>query len=240
MTVKLSSLYESLRALVPPPTFDPLQEVCDLIAGSDCLIGADDAGFTLQSGNTAHRVDLPGGLTEAHYRRFAPSLFDEDKAILALGVIRRTIQPKAWLDWENTKTLARDLHRTTGDDDYEGMLRSIDSLGFAAVVSDLKAKIAKTPKTPQCRARLVVVEKPVWDGNGGVLSFGNKMWKFRKQDGPVAHLLDRLERENWPRSVKLNYLDPDQVREAARVLRKTRPTINWSAESDGVLAWWLS
>ncbi len=232
-----TTLYEELQSLLPPSVFDSLQEAFGLIDRSDCLLEADDLGFTLQDGHTTHRVHLPGGLTEAHYHRIEHRLFDEDKATLALAVIRRAIQPKTWLDWENTKTLARDPHHKSGDDDYQGMLRSIDSLGFAAVIADLKAKIANTPKTPPFRARLVVVEKPVWDGK--ILSFGNKMWKFRKQDGPVAHLLDTFEKKGWPHSIVPNDLDPDQVREAAPVLRKTRPTIEWSASNDGQISWWL-
>jgi hypothetical protein len=239
MDPQLSNLYEALQALMPPTSFDPHQEVVELIANADCLIGADDRGFTLQAGDSTHRVDLPGGLTEAHYHRLGPSLVDDDKANLALGVIRRAIQPRTWLDWENTKTLARDLHRMAGDDDYQGMLRAIDAGGFAAVILDLNEKIAKLPEPARRRARLVWIEKPAWDGNSGVLSFGNKMWKFKLQDGPVVHLLDQLEKEGWPRSVSLTYLDPDQVREAARGLRKTRPTIDWTASIDGFLSWRL-
>ena len=239
MNSQLSDLHEQLQALMPPTALDPLQEVIDLIANADCLIRADDSGFILQAGDSTHGVDLPGGLTEAHYHRLAPSLLDDDKVVLALAVIRRAIQPKTWLDWENTKTLARDLNRMVGDEDYQGMLRAIDAGGFAAVISDLKDKIAKLPAPLRCRARLVVIEKPAWDGNGGVLCFGNKMWKFRLHDGPVVHLLDQLEKEGWPRSVRLSYLDSDRVREAARVLRKTRPTINWTASADGYLSWRL-
>jgi hypothetical protein len=239
MGLQLSNLYEELMASLPLPVFDPLQEVKDVIADSDSLTKADERGFTLQAGNSTHRVELPGGLTEAHYHRLAPSLFNDDGVVLALAVLKKAIQPKTWLDWENAKTLARDLHRMAGDDDYQGMLRAIDAGGFAAVISELKEKIAKLPERSQCRARLVVVEKPAWDGDSGVLSFGDKTWKFRLQDGPVVHLLDRLEEADWPRSVKLAYLDPDQVREAARVLRKTRPTINWTASADGFLSWRL-
>jgi hypothetical protein len=239
MGLQLSNLYEELMASLPLPVFDPLQEVKDLIADSDSLIEADDRGCNLQAGNSTYRVDLPGGLTEAHYHRLASSLFDDDKVVLALAVIKKAIQPKTWLAWENTKTLARDLRRMAADDDYQGMLRAIDSVGFAGVVSELNAKIAKTPQTPRCKARLVWIEKPAWDGNSGVLSFGNKMWKFKLQDGPVVHLLGQLEKEGWPQSVRLAYLDPDQVREAARGLRKTRPTINWTASADGFLSWRL-
>jgi hypothetical protein len=239
MTVELSSLYEAFQALVPLPAFDPLEEVSALIAGADCLAGADDNGFTLQDGDSTRKVDLPGGLTQAHYHRLAPSLLDDDdKAILALAVIRRAIQPKTWLDWENIKTLARSLHRMAGDDNYEGMLLSIGSLGFAAVISDLKAKIAETPQGLRCRARLVVVEKPEWDGR--CLRFGEKRWRFRRDNGPVNQLLDELENTKWRYPVRLPHLDPEQVREAGKLLRKkTRPVINWHAGNDGEFSWTL-
>lgn len=240
MNPQLSTLYEALQELMPPTSFDPLQEVVDLIANTDCLIDADARGFTLQAGESTHRVDLPGGLTEAHYHRLAPSLVHDDKAILALAVIKRAIQPKTWLEWENAKTLARDLHRTAGDDDYQGMLRAIDSVGFAAVIADMQERIAKVPKSLRCRARLVFVEQPAWD-DGGVLSFGNKMWKFRKQlGGPVVHLLAAFEQKGWPHSLIPTDLDAAQVVEAARVLReKTAPIIKWSASNDGYISWWL-
>src|SRR5271154_2818222 len=117
MNTQVSHLYETLQTMLPPTKLDPLQEVVDLIAKTDCLIKADDRGFTLQTGDSTHRVDLHGGLTEAHYHRLAASLFDDDKAVLALAVIRGAMQPTTWLDWENTKTLARDLNRKPGDDD---------------------------------------------------------------------------------------------------------------------------
>lgn len=239
MDPQLSNLYETLEALLPPTTFDPLQEVVDLIAKADSLIDADDNSFRLQAGDSTRRIDLPGGLTEAHYHRLAPSLLDDDKVVLALAVIRRAIHQKSWLDWENTKTLARDLNRMAGDDDYQGMLRAIDAVGFAAVISDLKEQIVKMPERPRCRAKLVVVEKPAWDGS--ILSFANKTWKFRKQrGGPVRNLLNAFEQKGWPFSLIPNDLTPDQVVEAARELReKTRHTIKWSASNDGQISWLL-
>lgn len=238
MNPQLSHMYEKLQALMPPTAFDPLQEVVDLIGNADSVIDADDRGFTLQAGDSTHRVDLPGGLTEAHYKRLAPSLVDEDKAILALAVLRTTIQPKTWLDWENTKTLARDLNRMAGDDDYQGMLRSINAVGFAAVISDLKAKIAMTPQPPRFRVRLVFIEKPAWDGR--CLRYGEKHWRFRRDNGPVNQLLDELENTKWRYPVRLPNLEPEQVREAGKWLRKkTRPIINWHAGSDGEFSWTL-
>ena len=82
--------------------------------------------------------------------------------------------------------------------------------------------------------------KPVWDGRGGLLTFGGKAWKFRVQSGPVGKLLGELQRLGWPTSVVLNFLGPEQVREAAMVLRKTRPDIQWSASTDGYLSWRVS
>lgn len=91
----------------------------------------------------------------------------------------------------------------------------------------------------QAMARPKRATKPTWDSNSGVLSLGDKSWKFRVQVGPTADLLDELHRQHWPRSVKVNGLWPEQVREAARKLRKTRPAIEWTATSDCYLSWRL-
>jgi hypothetical protein len=82
-----------------------------------------------------------------------------------------------------------------------------------------------------------ITATPRWTGN--LLIWRANQWRFRNQkNGPVRMLLDALEKAKWPRFIKLNHLDPDQVHEAARYLRRrTRPHIIWHASNDGILSW---
>lgn len=91
----------------------------------------------------------------------------------------------------------------------------------------------------QAMARPERAKKPTWDSNSGVLSLGDKSWKFRVQVGPATDLLDELHRQKWPRSVKVNGLRYEQVRDAATKLKRTRPIIEWSASNDCFLSWRL-
>ena len=225
MNPQQSNLYETLQASVPPTAFDPIQEVVDLIANADSVIEADDRGFTLQAGDSTHRVELPGGMTKAHYHRLAPSVVDDDKAILALAVIRKAIQPKTWLDWENTKTLARDLNRMVGDEDYQGMLRAIDAVGFAAVDLGPEGQDRKDATDATIQGKVGRDRKAGVGWTAASCPSGTRCGSFANNDGGPSYISSTaFEQKGWPHSLIPNDLDPDQVVEAARVLReKTRP-----------------
>jgi hypothetical protein len=81
-----------------------------------------------------------------------------------------------------------------------------------------------------------LVATPRWTGT--LLIWGAKQWRFRNQPGPVRDLLDALEKAKWPYHIKLNHLNPDQVRDAAKYLRrKTGSHLGWHAANDGTFSW---
>jgi hypothetical protein len=81
-----------------------------------------------------------------------------------------------------------------------------------------------------------ITATPRWTGK--LLVWGSREWRFRNQSGPLRDLLDAFEKAKWPREVKLNHLDCDQVREVGKQLRKkTLPYLNWYAAKDGTLSW---
>lgn len=235
----LVQLAADLNSMLLATTYDPYREVCELLARRDALVSADERGVVIQEADATHRIDLPVGLTEKHYWKFAPLLDEDEQGLLALGVLKAILRPMTWYDWEIAKTVI-EKNRMADDSDDGWLTEKVSALGFGQVATELAHQIADYKKmTPKCRIKLMAVEKPVWDGRGGVLSFGDKTWRFKLCNGPVVHLLDELERQKWPRSVHLKYLNSDQVREAAKGLRKTRPVLGWRSSDDGYLSWFV-
>jgi hypothetical protein len=75
---------------------------------------------------------------------------------------------------------------------------------------------------------------PHW--NGRHLFWKNKKWLFRRQrNGVVRLILTFLENNQWKGGV-VTSLDPDQVDNAAKYLRKrTAPFIRWQTSNDGFI-----
>ena len=221
---------------LPITLHDPMKDIRDALRDGD-LVDADKNHLWIEGETGSRRLDIHGGVLEEHYLSLDQLLVDEENAVLALGVLENAMQPLPWSEWEVARTLLRKKHSKDTDTDGTWLPALVESNGFIALTNDLKQDLAAYRRTVQpVRLKVVVVEKPHWDGR--VLSFGNKMWTFRRDNGPVNQLLDELDNIKWVHPVKLPNLKRGQVTEAARVLReKTKGYIKWHAGKNRELAW---
>jgi hypothetical protein len=215
----------------------PWHEYADLIRASFGVESANQKGLVVRLADGTRRIEFEGGLTEDHYTYFAPFLDEWDKVLLAKAVLRNRLHPIQEVDWDIAWWA---LRQGRGCDEEEWLEQLVAERGFGAIADEMKAAVLDYRKTtPRPRLVVEVFEKPRWDSSAGMLFWGQHHWKFRNQQGPVRILLDALEQRQWPRSVQLTSLDPDQVREAARYLRdRTMPYLDWHASSsDGTFSW---
>lgn len=195
--------------------------------------GIEDASpfdLTINCGDHRVVVGFPDGITEDHYTHFG-SIDQDSRPILALAVLRRLVNTS--VDWEHI------LIQEYGPDVDEFLPAMVEKAGFAAVAAFIKRKVvAYRRKNSPHRMYLSVVRSPRW--YAPILYLGDMRWHFKEQNGPTQRLLDALEANDWRPWVQLPDLDPDQVRDAAKYLRrKTGTHLEWHAEADGRLQWML-
>jgi hypothetical protein len=117
----------------------------------------------------------------------------------------------------------------------------IEAMGFEAVAQEMEQAAAEYRRNePRAPRRPVPGRVPSLDRHAGLLILEDHTWPIQKREGPTQELLNALHDCGFQLSVRLPWLTPDQVREAAKVLRKkTMPIINWHASVDGTLSWSL-
>lgn len=201
----------------------------NLIAENGGVVDADAGGFAVHCGDGIRKVELSGGLTDEDYDYYAPLLAVVGKATLAIGVLKNTLRSASWIDFEIGWRHLSDKHPNRPEEDWLPGL--VEQQGFDAIAAEMAQAIKSFHRTNP-RAFMAT---PRWTGK--LLVWRANQWRFRNQNGPVRDLLAALEKGKWPPSVKLNHLNPDQVHEAAKVLRKTKPLITWHASNDGTLSW---
>jgi hypothetical protein len=188
-----------------------------------------------QDGCTTFEFDE--GLTQELYNFLAPLLStDSEKAELALGVIAKKLPALSCVDWLELKSILYN-----GGEDFEERLpKQICLEGFDALAKEIEESWTEHRLThPATNIQVIGLVHPTWDSSSGTLSFGNNRWEFRViPGGPLKALLDEFEKCNWPPSVTLGRLDPEQVRDVAKELRKkTKGYIKWKASSDSTMGW---
>src|ERR1019366_4408379 len=92
---RTDSLLEQLRKRIPvlkPP--HPWQKMADLIRKYDGIIDVTESGFSILQDDGSRLFEPPGGITEEHYRFFAPYLVGNDleKAWLAEVVLEKMVK----------------------------------------------------------------------------------------------------------------------------------------------------
>jgi hypothetical protein len=201
-----------------------------LIVESGGIVDANASGFTTNCGDGIRKIELAGGLQATDYIYYAPLLDDVGKATLALGVLKNRFRASPWIDFEiGWRHL---MHKQGNRSEQDWLPALVEVHGFDAIASEMRQAITNFHQSNP-RAFL---QMPRW--NGVLLVWRNNQWRFRNQAGPLRESLDALEKARWPRSVKVGRLDPDQIREVAKQLRrKTWPHICWHASNDGTLSW---
>jgi hypothetical protein len=241
-----TEMLKQLELLVSPTPDDPWKEYIELIRDG----GIEDAapwGFAVRGETGRTEVTLDGGLKPQHYQRLAPLVTDDEKSILAAGVLQNMLQPIHGSDWQTAMHM---LCEAYGDDESLWLPAMVESHGFSAIADELRERLTQYRRFHRpSRRKLDWVEHPVWHGPKiRVLEYGQHKFTFRSDADVQMKLLAELERNGWKPincSDQRNqeqpgrfYLDPDQVRDAAKALRrKTLPYINWHAGADGELSW---
>lgn len=189
---------------------------------------ANASSFTIPCGSHRLVVEVPDGLSPTHYE-FLGRVSVEAKPILAVGVLRNLVRTS--VDWEHV------LIQLYGLNIVEHLPSLVEKVGFPAVAEFVRAKVSEyRRKNPPPRMYLSVVRSPRW--YAPMLCLGDMRWHFKEQNGPTQRLLAALEANDWRPWVQLPDLDPDQVRDAAKYLRrKTGTHLEWHAEADGRLQW---
>lgn len=185
---------------------------------------------------------FPGGLTPEHYEHFSRIISDHEKAVVAMGVLESEIAPKSWQEWDSVQNL---LFETFGFDDSEWLLSLIENNGFEPIAAVLKQHLVEYRQNYQpSRIKMVVFETPCWNMKRRVLTYGGNSWRFRDDAEVILTLLNELDKNQW-QPICLSdphdqgkpgktYIDPIQVRDAAKALRRrTKPQFNWHAGDDG-------
>jgi len=214
----------------------PWKEYADLIRDHG-IVGASSTGFTVQLPDGGREIEFDGGLSGEHFSYFAPLLDAWDKTILAQGVLRNKVGRQSFFDWEMIWELLRVKYGALED---EWLTQRVAVDGFDSIAHEMIEVLREHKKNhPSSGLTTRKVYKPRFDPNSGVLYLGERQFRFRKQPGqPVWELLCQLEKQNFPTSVMHKTLDPDQVREARKVLKaRTKPFVEWHAHNDGTLSW---
>jgi hypothetical protein len=191
------------------------------------------SGFTVPLEIGLQEIELDHGWTEEHYARFAPLLDPWERSRAAKFVLVKQLRRAGCQEVDTAWWL---LCEKLGHDEEDWLPSLVENNGFAAVAAAMSQEVAEYRKlNPRRESKWVLMDRPHFDGMH--LWWGDKKWTFRSQRGPVRLLLEALERNQW-RPVHLSTLNPDQVHEAARFLRKkTMPHLNWHASNNGLFSW---
>lgn len=241
-----SDLLGNLIAIASPKPFDPWEDHKKVISEGG-IADADANGFSVEGPLGCTRITFPGGLTEDHYNIFSPPLDDDEKLILAKGVLENNIQSIFGQDWKGAIYL---LHHKYNIDLYKAVpeinqAKWVNNL--ANIVNEIKREFNEYRlANPHPRVQWIKVETPIWEPP--YLFFAGEKWFFRKDADVIFALLNDLERNKWKHAFLSNksdqgksdkiYLDLNQVHDAARDLRKkTKGYLTWKAAADGYLYW---
>jgi hypothetical protein len=224
--------------------------MADLICDCDGITEATASGFRVQLPDGRQEFHVEGGWTDEHYTFLRPFLSKLSEPRLNMAMIAQAVLASHLRrgGCQEPETASWLLCKKYGFDEEKWLPQYVESRGFPAVIKEMGEALAAYRKThPRRPLSVARMDHPHFDGR--ILSWGKRRWGFRRQPGPVRTLLTALEANGWesvtvappgqtllaPNQVRL---DPDDVRDAAKYLRKkTMPDLNWHASNDGTLGW---
>ena len=228
----LASLIRSAPKIVPRHKW---QDLADAISESGGIMDASIWGFTVPLGDGYRKVEIEGGWTEEHYSFLRESLDQSEQAMAAKAVLDNAMRREGCQEPDTAFWL---LCKKNGDDEDQWLPQKVEAEGFSAIIDEMQDALrAYREITPRRPLKIAVMDHPTFDGK--TLRWGERTWRFRKQHGPIQKLLTALENSGWravnvakpdqvilaPNEVRL---DPDDVRDAAKYLRKkTMPYLTW-------------
>lgn len=106
------------------------------------LVDADERSLTILNGDRSVRVEVPGGVTEGHYRELSPLLDDDEKSLVAWAGLKRLVRPGNLHEWEVAKAKVREWCRNVTEDEGGRLPGSIERDGFAATAERVRRALA--------------------------------------------------------------------------------------------------
>jgi hypothetical protein len=129
------------------------------------LEDADERSLTILRGDRSVRVEVPGGVTEDHYRELSPSLDDDEKSLVAWAGLKRLVRPGDWHEWEVAKAKVREWCRNVTEDEGEWLPDLLERDGFAATAERVRRALAADRVTlPSVRVPPAVPGTPAGPG----------------------------------------------------------------------------
>lgn len=184
-------------------------------------------------------MDVPGGLTAALYGKLARQLGDEEKAVLAFGVLENELRVD-FTDFDRLRSL---LLPVFGPDDDEWLPPLVETVGFDVIADTCQAAIqADRASVPRPRIRVAVFSDPRWNRRTRTLTYGEHQWRFRDGSVMVFAVLDALEDSRWRPAQAIPYARKNgarnttymDVRYAVQYIKKrTGHVLKWTACNDG-------
>lgn len=185
---------------------------------------ADADGIAVVTSTGIERLDVPRGMTAQVYDVLAPICSDDEKGILAGGVLQYLLK----VDWNKWDRYKSSFYRSRKQSIEEWLSRAIEENGFHAVVALIKEDIAQLPALPP---RTPTLHK---NPKGHLLRYGLHEWTFTTHASTTVPILVALQTNKWKpvEYVPFNndILTEMQIKFAVNQLnRKTKKVISWHA-----------
>jgi hypothetical protein len=235
----VDSTPQDLKAIGPaPPPLHPWREYLGQVR-TGRIVWATAYSFVVHTGYGEVSVDAPGGLTAALYRELAPLLSDEEKAVLAFGVLENDLGLKA-ADFDTLRGFLWDVF---GPSEEDWLPPLIEAVGFDVIADKCRDAIrAERASIPPPRIRVAVFTSPRWCRRSRTLTYGQHRWRFRDRSVMVFAVLDALEDARWRPAMVIPYARKNgarnttymDVRYAVQYIKsRTGQVLKWTACNDG-------
>jgi len=236
----MNTLLKQLAAAASPR--HPWAVYSDIIRAADSIEHADASGFTVVKSTGGERVVVPDGFTEGLYDYLAPWCADDEKGLLAKGVLQHELGLDH-LDWECLLTL---LRAEFGRCEEVWLPSLAKAVGFKNIAGACREALElERAEHPRPHVNCDIYFKPRWDRKARRLSYGADKWHFRNGAVMVFAVLDTLEKNSWnaanvfPAARVVRFIATwRDIRDAVTVIKnKTRPTLSWTTTTDGIVRW---
>ena len=226
-------------------------EYRDIIRASDGIEDANRSGFTVIMSTGRERVDVPGGLTEDFYNSLAELCDDDEKGLLAKGVIDNLLRA----DWNTWDSFQGYFCKELGQSLEEWLADVVAPHGCETIASLLRDAISQY-RIEFPRAGTL----PSWDKNTMTLKFGSYgPWRLTSRANCQIAVMSALQANNWkpvnqvpewespkdllrrkrsPNHPAPGFLDTAQIKFALYELRKlTSGVLDWHELNATGAAW---
>jgi len=179
----MNTLLKQLAAIATPR--HPWSDARDLITNGH-VERADARGFTVLTSTGSETVDVPGGMTVGAYDNLAPFCSDEEKGIMAKGVLENMLKA----DYQTWDRFQYFRNKKMNANLEEWLPRAVAESGFGAVTAALKEELADF--------RVNHPPTPSWNDDDLTLRFGcSQSWTFTTRARCQIAVLRALQGNDW-------------------------------------------